>query len=535
MLVTNAMQTAISDIWDNKTSLGIELGSTRIKAVLIGSDFTPIASGSHEWENQLEDGVWTYSLDAIWTGVRDCYAKLREDVAKKYALKLSSVGSMGVSGMMHGYMAFDKAGNLLVPFRTWRNTSTAEASEELVKLFNYPIPHRWSIAHLYQAILNAEQHVPQISHITTLAGYIHSQLTDTNVIGVGEASGMFPIDISTGQFNKTMIGQFNDLINDKSYSWKIEDILPDVATAGAAAGRLTAKGAKMLDPTGELLDGVPFCPPEGDAGTGMVATNSVARRSGNVSAGTSVFLMAVTEKDLKKVHGEIDLVTTPAGDLTAMVHANNCTGDLDAWINIFAEAVKSLGFDVSKQQLYYTLYHKALEADGNCGDLLSYNYISGESMVSLDEGRPLFMRKPDSEFSLANFMRTHLYSALGALKIGYDILEKEEGIEIDEIYGHGGFFKTEQVGQRIMAAALKAPVSVMETAGEGGPWGMALLAAYMKRKEPDESLKDYLANRVFSGLSRLVATPDKADVESFEAFMQRYKEGLDVERKAAGA
>ena len=535
MLITDALKTAISDIWDNKTSLGIELGSTRIKAVLIGSDHTPIASGSHEWENKLEDGVWTYSLDAVWAGVRDCYRNLREDVGKKYALKLSSVGSMGISGMMHGYMAFDKSGGLLVPFRTWRNTFTAQASGRLVELFNYPIPDRWSIAHLYQAILNGEGHVPQIARITTLAGYIHSQLTGVSVIGVGEASGMFPIDISTGQFNKTMIGQFDDLVKDKMYPWKLEGILPAVAPAGAPAGKLTEQGAALLDPAGELLEGVLLCPPEGDAGTGMTATNSVARKSGNVSAGTSVFLMVVTDKDLKKVHREIDLVTTPAGDLTAMVHANNCTGDLDAWVNLFAQAAESLGFDVSKQQLYSTLYNKALEADGDCGGLLSYNYISGESMVGLDEGRPLFIRKPDSVFSLANFMRAHLYAALGALKIGYDILEKEEGIETDEIYGHGGFFKTEGVGQRIMAAALKSPVSVMETAGEGGPWGMALLAAYMKRKGPAESLQDYLSDKVFSGLPRTVIEPDKADMESFEAFMARYKEGLDVERKAAGA
>jgi len=455
-------------IESGKISLGLELGSTRIKAVLISEDHKPIASGSHEWENQYENGIWTYSLDAVWEGLQESYRNLSNEVTEKYGVKLKSIGSIGFSAMMHGYMAFDKDGEQLVPFRTWRNTTTGEAAEKLTDLFQFNIPQRWSIAHLYQVILNKEPHVKDINHLTTLAGYVHWMLTGRKVLGVGEASGMFPIDSNTNDFNEHMLGQFNELLKTENSSWTLQDVLPKVLVAGDAAGELTEEGAKRLDPTGQLLAGSKLCPPEGDAGTGMVATNSVAVRTGNVSAGTSVFAMIVLEKALSKLYPEIDMVTTPTGKPVAMVHSNNCTSDLNAWVDIFQEFTQVLGVDVGESQLYEMLYKQGLSGDADAGGLLAFNYVSGEHITHLEEGRPLFVRTPESRFTLANFIRTHLFSSLGALKIGMDILFEQEKVKLDQLLGHGGFFKTEEVGQRMMAAAMNVPVSVMETAGEGG-------------------------------------------------------------------
>ena len=517
---------------DGRTVLGIEFGSTRIKAILVAEDNAPIASGAHDWENRLENGIWTYSLDDIWNGLQDCYKNLAEDVKKQYGTELVKIGAIGFSAMMHGYMAFDEKDELLVPFRTWRNTITGQASDKLTEVFNYHIPQRWSIAHLYQAVLNAEEHVPSVRFFTTLAGYIHWKLTGERTLGVGEASGMFPIDIATGDFNEKMIAQFDELVADKNFPWKLRDIMPKVLKAGENAGSLTAEGAALLDPTGKLQAGVPFCPPEGDAGTGMAATNSVAKRTGNVSAGTSVFAMIVLEKELQKVYDAIDLVTTPDGSLVAMVHCNNCTSDLNAWVNIFKEFAESMGMKVDMNELFGTLYRKALKGDSDCGGLLAYNYFSGEHITGFEEGRPLFVRTPSDNFNLANFMRVHLFTALGALKTGLDILLKEEGVRVDEMLGHGGLFKTKGVGQRIMAAAINASVSVMETAGEGGAWGMALLASYMLHKENGEALADFLTKKVFAGQAGSKEAPVKEDVEGFDKFMERYAKGLGIERAA---
>lgn len=519
-------------IESGKAVLGLEFGSTRIKAVLVDEENTPIAAGSHDWENRYENGIWTYSLTDIREGLADCYAKLKEDVKKQYGVTLKKLGAMGFSAMMHGYMVFDKAGELLVPFRTWRNSITEKAAEELTGLFNFNIPQRWSIAHLYQAVLNGEEHLPRIDFMTTLEGYIHWQLTGRKVIGIGEASGMFPIDIVTKDYNHTMVEQFDRLVADKKFPWKLKDILPKVLLAGEEAGCLTAEGAKLLDPSGDLEAGVPLCPPEGDAGTGMTATNSVAVRTGNVSAGTSVFAMIVMEKELSKVYPEIDLVTTPTGNPVSMVHCNNCTSDLNAWVNIFKEFQEAIGVPVDMNSLFGTLYNKALEGDADCGGLLSYGYISGENITHMEEGRPLFVRNATDNFNLANFMRSHLYSSLGALKIGLDILLKEEGVKVDSITGHGGLFKTKGVGQKFLAAAMNAPITVMETAGEGGAWGMAVLASYMLQKEKGESLDDYLNNRVFAGQKGSAMEPDAADVKGFDEFIKRYKAGLKVERAA---
>ena len=526
------MSDAKNAILSGKTALGIEFGSTRIKAVLTGEDNAPIASGSHEWENRYVDGIWTYTLEDIWGGLQDCYAKLAEDVKNQYGITLETVGVIGFSAMMHGYMAFNEAGELLVPFRTWRNTITGEASEKLTELFQYNIPQRWSIAHLYQAILNEEEHVKDISFQTTLAGYIHWQLSGEKVLGVGEASGMFPIDSATKDFNQKMVEQFDELVAPKGYPWKLRDIFPKVLVAGENAGTLTEEGAKLLDPSGNLKAGIPMCPPEGDAGTGMAATNSVAVRTGNVSAGTSVFAMVVLEKELSKVYPELDMVTTPDGSPVAMVHCNNCTSDLNAWVNLFKEFAEAFGVDVDMNKLFGTLYNKALEGDADCGGLLAYNYFSGEPITGFEEGRPLFVRTPDSHFNLANFMRVHLFTSLGALKSGMDLLIKDEGVKLDRMLGHGGLFKTKGVGQGIMAAAINTPVSVMETAGEGGAWGIALLASYMVNKEEGETLDAYLADKVFAGNEGSRMEPDEKDVEGFEKFMERYKAGLAIEHAA---
>ena len=521
-----------SVIESGKAVLGIEFGSTRIKAVLVDDANKPIASGSHEWENQLKDGIWTYSIDMIWEGLQHAYKEMTEDVEKQYGVKVEKLAALGFSAMMHGYMAFGADDEILIPFRTWRNAITEEASEKLTKLFNYNIPQRWSIAHLYQAILNGEDHVKDIKFQTTLAGYIHWKLTGRKVLGVGEASGMFPIDIATGKFNQTMVDAFNKEVEGKGYPWKLLDIFPEVLTAGENAGELTAEGAKLLDPTGTLQAGCPLCPPEGDAGTGMVATNSVARRTGNVSAGTSVFSMVVLEKELSKVYPELDLVTTPSGDLVAMVHCNNCTSDLNAWVNIFKEFAEAFGVDVDMNKLFGTLYNKAMEGDVNGGNLLAYNYISGENITGMEEGRPLFVRTPNSKFNLANFMRVNLYTALGALKIGMDLLLKEEGVQVDKLLGHGGLFKTKGVGQQILADAMNTPISVMETAGEGGAWGIAVLASYMVQKAEGESLGDYLNNKVFAGQEGSELAPDPEGVKGFDEFIEIYKAGLPIQRAA---
>lgn len=519
-------------IRSGETSLGIEFGSTRIKAVLTDFQNQPIASGTHEWENRLVDHIWTYTKEDILEGLKSCYADLKRDVKETYGEVLSRIGCMGFSGMMHGYLAFDEAGELLVPFRTWRNTMTEQAAAELSELFRFNIPQRWSIAHLYQAILNGEEHVPQVRFLTTLAGYIHWQLTGEKSVGIGEAAGMFPIDSEKKDFHCGMLDQFEQLIAPKGYPWKLRDILPKVLTAGEQAGVLTEQGAKLLDIEGDLEPGTPLCPPEGDAGTGMAATNSVRVRTGNVSAGTSVFAMVVLEKELSRYYEEIDMVTTPSGEPVAMVHCNNCTSDLNAWVNLFSEVLDAFGAKVDVNTLYGTLYGKALAGDADCGGLLAYNYFSGESITGFEEGRPLFVRKPDSHFDLANFMRVHLFTSLGALKNGMDILTKQENVKIEKMLGHGGLFKTKGVGQKIMAAAIDTPVYVMETAGEGGAWGIALLAAYMRQKQDGETLAEYLAEKVFRGEEGSCEQPDQKDVDGFETFMRRYNAGLSIERAA---
>ncbi len=522
-------------IESGQTVLGIELGSTRIKAVLIGDDHMPIASGSYEWENRYENGVWTYSLEDVWTGLRESYRKLASRALEEYGTSPRTIGAIGFSAMMHGYMAFDKDEDLLVPFRTWRNTTTAQASEQLADLFQFNIPQRWSIAHLYQAILNGEAHVKDICYLTTLAGYVHWRLTGRKVLGVGDASGMFPIDSRTNDYAEDKMELFSERLKAQNIPWKLRDILPKVLLAGDAAGVLTADGAMLLDLTGELKAGIPVCPPEGDAGTGMVATNSVAERTGNVSAGTSVFAMIVLERNLSKLYPEIDMVTTPAGKPVAMVHSNNCTSDLNAWVDLFQELTDLLHLKISQSELFEILYQAALRGAADCGGLLAYNYLSGEPITHFEEGRPFFVRSPKSSFTLSNFMRTHLFSALGALKIGMDILFEQEAVQINQLRGHGGFFKTREVGQRMMAAALNVPVSVMETAGEGGAWGIALLASYMLNKEQGESLETYLSNEVFAGESATTIDPAPADVAGFMAFIERYKKGLVIERAAVDA
>ena len=514
------------------TFLGVEFGSTRIKAVLISEDYQPIASGSHGWENQYENGIWTYNLEDVWAGLQASFGELSREVADKYECPLEKIGAIGFSAMMHGYMAFDQEGDQLVPFRTWRNTITGEAAKELTELFEFNTPQRWSIAHLYQAILNKEAHVDKLAHLTTLAGYVHLKLTGHKVLGVGEASGMFPIDSTTMNYDAGMVEKFNKLLDERSIPWMLEEILPEVLIAGEDAGNLTEEGAKLLDPSGKLQAGIPLCPPEGDAGTGMVATNSVAARTGNVSAGTSVFAMIVLENALSKVFPEIDMVTTPTGKPVAMVHSNNCTSDLNAWVDVFKEFTELLGFEIDQSKLYEMLYKQALVGDADAGGLLAYNYLSGEHITHLEEGRPLFVRTPESRFNLANFMRVNLFSSLGALKIGLEILLNEEQVEIDQVLGHGGFFKTAEVGQRMMAAAMNVPVSVMETAGEGGAWGIALLAAYLIQKTDGKPLEDFLSGKVFAGEKRVTIAPDPEDVKGFEAFMERYKQGLAIEKTA---
>ena len=523
---------AKSTIEAGKAILGIELGSTRIKAVLIDQENKPIAQGSHTWENQLVDGLWTYNIEAIWSGLQDCYADLRTNVKNLYGIEIETLAAIGVSAMMHGYMPFNKKEEILVPFRTWRNTNTGRAAAVLSELFVYNIPLRWSISHLYQAILDNEAHVNDIDFLTTLAGYVHWQITGEKVLGIGDASGMLPIDPTTHNYSAEMVTKFDKLIAPKEYSWKLEDILPKVLSAGENAGVLTPEGSKKLDASGHLKAGIPVCPPEGDAGTGMVATNAVKQRTGNVSAGTSSFSMIVLEKDLSKPYEMIDMVTTPDGSLVAMVHCNNCTSDLNAWVNLFKEYQELLGIPVNMDEIYSKLYNIALTGDTDCGGLLSYNYISGEPVTGFADGRPLFVRSANDKFNLANFMRTHLYASVGVLKIGNDILFNEEKIKVDRITGHGGLFRTKGVGQRILAAAINSPISVMETAGEGGAWGIALLGSYLVNNEKKQSLADFLDESVFVGDAGIEVSPTPEDVAGFNTYIENYKAGLPIEEAA---
>lgn len=517
---------------EGKAILGIEFGSTRIKAVLIDDNNRPIAQGTHDWENQYVNNLWTYSLDAIWKGIQDCYSSLKKDVRERYGTTIKTLGSIGISAMMHGYMPFDKDGKMLAPFRTWRNTNTGEAAAILSQLFNYNIPLRWSISHLYQAILNGESHVKDVAFLTTLAGYAHWQLTGEKVIGIGDGSGMIPVDPVTKNYDARMVEKFDNLLKEKNLPYTLGEILPKILVAGEAAGKLTPEGAKILDPEGDLTSGVPFCPPEGDAGTGMVATNAVKQRTGNVSAGTSSFSMIVVEKELSKPYEIIDMVTTPDGSLVAMVHCNNCTSDLNAWVNIFKEYTELMGVKADINEIYGKLYNHALEGDPDCGGLISYNYFSGEPITGMNEGRPLFVRSVDNNFNLANFIRANLNAAVACLKIGNDILFNDEKIKVERITGHGGFFKTKGVGQRILAAALNSPISVMETAGEGGAWGMALLAGYLVNNSDKLDLADYLEKKVFEGNTGSSIAPTPEEVAGFNAYIEEYKTCLPIELSA---
>lgn len=522
-------------IEQGRTALGIELGSTRIKAVLIDDTHMPIASGSYEWENRYENGIWTYSMENVWEGLRTAYAELKRDVFEQYNTELRTIGVMGFSAMMHGYLPFDAAGNQLVPFRTWRNTMTSQAAEQLTQLLSFNIPQRWSIAHLVQAILNGEEHISHLSFFTTLAGYVHWKLTGEKVLGIGEASGMFPVDSNTGDYDAGMLQKINSLLTENNIKWKLENVLPHVLLAGEAAGTLTEDGARLLDPTGMLQSGIPLCPPEGDAGTGMVATNSVAARTGNVSAGTSVFAMVVLEHALSKVYPEIDMVATPSGKPVAMVHCNNCTNEINAWAGLFSELCQALGISDDKNKLFTALFQAARKGEPDCGGLLTYNYLSGEPITGFEEGRPLFARRPDSRFTLNNFMRAQLYSACATLKLGMDILLEQEKVSLDRLFGHGGFFKTPEVGQRVMAAALKTPVAVMQTAGEGGAWGCALLAAFLMERTENQNLEDFLACSVFADNAGCVFQPDASEMQGFDRFMKDYRAGLSIQRAAIQA
>ena len=515
-----------------KTSLGIEFGSTRIKAVLIDDTYTTIAAGDYGWASHLEDGLWSYSQEEIWTGLQTAYAALAEDVENAYGEKLTRVGRIGFSAMMHGYFAFGKDGELLVPFRTWQNTNTSEAHEKLSELFQYNIPERWSIAHLYQAVLNNEEHIGKVDFFTTLAGYVHWKLTGKKVLGVGDASGMFPIDPTTHTYETEFIEKFNAIPEVAAQPWKLADLLPEPLVAGTPAGTLTEEGAKLLDPTGTLQPGITFAPPEGDAGTGMVATNSVRVRTGNVSAGTSIFAMVVLERKLERLHPEVDLVTTPAGDLAGMSHANNFTSDLNAWVGLFGQFAAAIGTPVDAGTLYGTLFRAAIadDVDSNCGGLINYPFRSGEFLAGLPEGRPLFARGPEARMSLGNFMRAQLFSAFSPVKIGMDVMTKDEGVAVDSLVGHGGIFTTPKVAQKILAAAFDTPIKVMSTAAEGGAWGMAVLADYLWHA--DQPLDEFLDARVFADAASTTENPDEGDVAGFEEFFDRFRKGLPIEHVA---
>lgn len=530
------MSTQKEQIEQGQTALGIEFGSTRIKAVLTSLQGTVLAIGTWDWENSLKDGIWTYSYEEIQAGLQGCYASLKEAVQEQYGVTLKTIGAIGISAMMHGYIVLNKEGEPIAPFQTWRNSNTQQAADALTALFDFNIPLRWTIAHLYQCMLDHEAHLTDAAFVTTLDSYIHFRLTGEKVTGIGDASGIFPIDSKTKDYDETMVQKFDALPERQQYSWHLRDLLPKVRVAGDEAGRLTAEGAKLLDPSGDLQAGIPFCPPEGDAGTGMAATNSVAPGTGNVSAGTSTFAMIVLDKPLSRVYREIDMVTTPDGAPCAMSHANNGTTDLNAWVGIFKEFAELTGQNISDGDLYGLLYKHSLKGDADCGGLLSYGYYSGEGVTHLNEGRPLYTRTPDAKFTLANLMRSHLYTSLGAVKMGMDILTKQEHVQIRHLTGHGGLFKTEGVGQRYLAAAVNAPVTVMKNAGEGGPWGMALLALYMLYKKDNAlSLGDYLSEKIFASLEGSTMEPDPVDVQGFETFMEHYRAGLSVEKAAIDA
>lgn len=536
--IDDAPQKIAEKIRGGRTALGIEFGSTRIKAVLIDDTYRTIASGDYQWAGHLEDGLWSYSKEEIWKGLQSAYASMADDVYNAYGERLTFIGHIGFSAMMHGYLAFDKAGELLVPFRTWQNTNTSEAHEKLSELFQYNIPERWSVAHLYQAVLNKEEHVGKVDYITTLAGYVHWKLTGKKVLGVGDASGMFPIDPTTKTYEAEFLKQFDALDEIAEQPWKIEDLLPTPLVAGTSAGELTAEGAKLLDPSGALQPGIVLAPPEGDAGTGMVATNSVRVRTGNVSAGTSIFAMVVLEHKLKALHPEVDLVTTPAGDLAGMSHANNFTSDLNAWVGLFGQFAAASGYPLDPGSLYGTLFRAAIadDVDSNCGGLINYPFRSGEFLAGLSEGRPLFVRGPEANMSLGNFMRAQLFSAFSPVKIGMDIMTKDEGVAVDSLVGHGGIFTTPKVAQKILAAAFNTPIKVMSTAAEGGAWGMAVLADYLWHTNEDKSnLADYLDGRVFAGASSTTESPDSDDVAGFEEFFERFRKGLPIEQAAINA
>ena len=518
-------------IAEGRAVLGLELGSTRIKAVLIGEDHAPIASGDHTWENRLENGVWTYHLDDVWAGIQDAYANLKKDVQDKYGVALTKLGALGFSAMMHGYLPFDKDGNQIAEFRTWRNTMTAEAAEELTALIGFNVPQRWSIAHLYQAVLKGEDHLPKLTHLTTLAGYVHWKLTGVQALGVGEASGMFPIDSETGDYDQKMVELVDAKIAEKGYSFTLRGVLPKVLNAGEDAGSLTAEGARLLDPTGELEAGAVVAPPEGDAGTGMTATNAVAVRTGNVSAGTSVFAMIVLEKPLSKVYPEIDMVTTPTGKPVAMVHCNNCTSDINAWAGMLAGFAKAAGLNVSMGDIYTAIFTSALEGEKDCGGVVNVPLLSGEPVVGLNEGRPMMLRTPDAKLTFVNFARSIVAGAMSSLKLGMDILAKEN-VQVDSLLGHGGYFKTPVAGQKMLADSLNIPVSVMETAGEGGPWGMALLAAYRANKAEGQTLEAYLNEKVFASAKSTTIAPDAADVAGINAYTEKFVACLDAEKAA---
>ena len=523
---------SIDQIRNGTAILGIEFGSTRIKSVLIDSSHQVIASGSHEWENDYVNGVWTYSEKAIIEGLQSSYADLKADVFSRYQVPLEKIGGFGISAMMHGYLPFDHEMNLLVPFRTWRNTITGPAAEKLTELFRFNMPQRWSLSHLYQAILNNEEHVKDISYLTTLAGWIHYLLTGRKVLGVGDASGMMPIDSDTCTYNSEMVSIFDALIADRHYPWKLKEILPEVLSAGEPAGILTEDGAKLLDPTGTLQPGCPLCPPEGDAGTGMTATNSVRARTGNVSAGTSIFSMIVLEKPMSKVYPEIDIVTTPTGKQVGMVHCNSCTSDINAWVSLLREFASLLGVDTNPGEVFTKLFRKSLEGDKDCGGLVNFNYLAGEPVTGLSEGRPMFVRLPDAAMNLANFMRAQIYASMETLKYGMEIMNREH-VAIDCVYGHGGLFKTEGVSQNYLAAAIHAPVTVMETAGEGGAWGIALLADYLVYRKKDEALEDYLQNHVFTGMKQITVAPDPEDETGFNRYMDRFVSCIPAQKAAA--
>lgn len=520
-------------IKNGKAVIGIEFGSTRIKAVLIGEDHAPLAAGIHDWQNELLDGVWTYSLESIRTGLQECFADLMKNVEKNYSTRLEKAAGIGISAMMHGYLAFDEIGQLLVPFRTWRNTMTEEAADKLTETFSFNIPQRWSIAHLYQAVLNNESHIGRIAFMTTLAGYVHYLLTGEKAIGAGDASGIFPIDPQTCDYDSDMVAKFDELSAGTELRKKLVDLLPHIVPAGECAGKLTEEGARLLDPTGTFRAGVPLCPPEGDAQTGMVATNSITPKTGNVSAGTSIFSMIVLERNLSAVHREVDIVTTPCGAPVAMVHCNSCTSDLDAWFGMFGGLLKEFGMEIPKDKLYDTLYSLAAEGSPDCDGIVSYNYYAGEPVTGIRDGRPLLMRSPDSQFSIRNLARSLVYSCVASLKAGMDILTEQEHVKLERIYAHGGFFKTPFPSQNFLAAALGSDVTLMKTAGEGGAWGIALLSAYMVGRSSGESLENYLDSRVFADMEGNTVSPAKEDTDGINEYMKKYISGLSAVRAAA--